>query len=240
VIFLHYNELREFMVIQRPWTPVHWWPRPGRRGRRRTASGPATGSVPSPVPARLPLPELWGFPDKFNRKAGTIAGQFTGLGGSPGVVEGWLGWFSARTSSMSPRRRYPGLPNDQPGLGRALHQDRRSGDRCGGTVSHPAVPLARVRDSRRGRDVGGNPAVGNGDRIRLNGTTGVVEILEKAAKPRRATCSGSEAKSMRRAPMIHSQCSERSGQGLPTDGDPCGEFPPGSRIIETRWRGTLA
>ena len=32
--------------------------------------------------------------------------------------------------------------------------------------------------------------VGNGDRIRLNGTTGVVEILEKAAKPPKSDLFG--------------------------------------------------
>jgi len=48
----------------------------------------------------FPYLNLWGFPEKFYRKADTVTGQFTGLGGSPGVVEGVARVFSARTSSM--------------------------------------------------------------------------------------------------------------------------------------------
>ncbi|MFZ0791841.1 MAG: PEP-utilizing enzyme, partial [Chromatiaceae bacterium] len=36
----------------------------------------------------FPYLNLWGFPDKFYRQASTVAGQITGIGASPGVVEG--------------------------------------------------------------------------------------------------------------------------------------------------------
>jgi pyruvate,water dikinase len=54
---------------------------------------------------------------------------------------------------------------------------------AGGTVSHPAV---LSREFGIPAVVGTSVAtqqISNGDRIRLNGTTGVVQILEKAAKP---------------------------------------------------------
>jgi pyruvate,water dikinase len=61
---------------------------------------------------------------------------------------------------------------------------------AGGTVSHPAV---LSREFGIPAVVGTSVAtqqVGNGDRIRLNGTTGVVEILEKAAKPPKSDLFG--------------------------------------------------
>ena len=128
---------------------------------------------------------LWGFPDKFYRKAATVAGEITGIGGSPGVVEG-----IARV---------------------VLHEDQfdqvRPGDilvcqmtnpawvvlftkivglvtDAGGTVSHPAV-LSREFGIPAvvGTSVATNQ-IKNGDRVRINGTTGVVEILETVATPK--------------------------------------------------------
>jgi phosphoenolpyruvate synthase/pyruvate phosphate dikinase len=131
----------------------------------------------------FPYLNLWGFPEKFYRKTSGIAGQITGLGGSPGIVEG-----IARV---------------------VLHEDQfddvRAGDvmvcqmtnpawvvlftkivglvtDAGGTVSHPAV---LSREFGIPAVVGTSVAtqvIKNGDRIRINGTTGLVEILE-TAKP---------------------------------------------------------
>ena len=55
---------------------------------------------------------------------------------------------------------------------------------AGGTVSHPAV---LSREFGIPAVVGTSVAtqtISSGDRIRVNGTTGVVEILEAAPKPR--------------------------------------------------------
>ena len=55
---------------------------------------------------------------------------------------------------------------------------------AGGTVSHPAV---LSREFGIPAVVGSSVAtqeISSGDRIRVNGTTGVVEILAKAPKPR--------------------------------------------------------
>jgi len=74
---------------------------------------------------------------------------------------------------------------------------------AGGTVSHPAV---LSREFGIPAVVGTSVAtqqISNGDRIRLNGTT-VSSRSWRRRKPRRTTSSGSEVKSMRRAPMINS------------------------------------
>jgi phosphohistidine swiveling domain-containing protein len=127
----------------------------------------------------FPYLNLWGFPDKFYRKESTVAGEVTGIGGSPGVVEG-----IARVV----------LTEDQ-------FDEVRAGDilvcqmtnpawvvlftkivglvtDAGGTVSHPAV---LSREFGIPAVIGSSVAtqqIKSGDRIRVDGTRGVVEILE--------------------------------------------------------------
>ena len=179
VVYFRYNELRVFMG-----NPA------GMDGRAIVAKAKAArekaytfrpkewvGTVTATQLA-FPYLNLWGFPDKFYRKESTVAGQINGIGASPGVVEG-----IARV---------------------VLHEDQfddvRAGDilvcqmtnpawvvlftkivglvtDAGGTVSHPAV-LSREFGIPAvvGTSVG-TEQIKNGDRIRLNGTTGLVEIL---------------------------------------------------------------
>jgi len=179
VVYFRYNELRVFMG-----NPA------GMDGRAIVAKAMAArekaytfrpkewvGTVTATQLA-FPYLNLWGFPDKFYRKESTVAGQINGIGASPGVVEG-----IARV---------------------VLHEDQfddvRAGDilvcqmtnpawvvlftkivglvtDAGGTVSHPAV-LSREFGIPAvvGTSVG-TEQIKNGDRIRLNGTTGLVEIL---------------------------------------------------------------
>jgi len=182
VVYFKYNELRVFMG-----NPA------GMDGRAIVAERKAERAkaytfrpkewIGTATKTQLAFPylNLWGFPDKFYRQASTVAGQISGLGGSPGVVEG-----IARV---------------------VLHEDQfdevRAGDilvcqmtnpawvvlftkivglvtDAGGTVSHPAV---LSREFGIPAVVGTSVAteqIKNGDRIRINGTTGVVEILAAA------------------------------------------------------------
>ena len=57
-----------------------------------------------------------------------------------------------------PGRRHPRLPDDEPGLGRPLHQDRRPRDGCGWNGVASGRPLSRVRHPGRRRDVRGDRA----------------------------------------------------------------------------------
>ena len=135
----------------------------------------------TPTQLAFPYLNLWGFPDKFNRKPSTVKGQIDGLAASPGVVEG--------TAKVV-------LTEDQ-------FDEVRSGDilvcimtnpawvvlftkivglvtDAGGTVSHPAV---LSREFSIPCVVGTSVAtqqIKSGDRVRVNGTTGLVEILESA------------------------------------------------------------
>ena len=182
VVFFKYNELRVFMgdpsAMDGRGLVV------GRKAERALAytfrPKDWVGSV-TKTQLAFPYLNLWGFPDKFYRKASDVTGRISGIGGSPGIVEG-----IARV---------------------VLHEDQfddvRAGDvmvcqmtnpawvvlftkivglvtDAGGTVSHPAV---LSREFGIPAVVGTSVAtqlIKNGDRIRIDGTTGIVEILETA------------------------------------------------------------
>jgi phosphohistidine swiveling domain-containing protein len=126
----------------------------------------------------FPYNGLWGFPEKFHRQPGEKADELGGLAASPGVVEGparvvlELAEFDEvkKGDVLVCRMTNPawvvlftkiaGLVTD-----------------AGGTVSHPAVVS---REFGIPAVVGTSDAtqrIKTGDRVRVNGATGVVEIL---------------------------------------------------------------
>jgi pyruvate,water dikinase len=186
VMFLRYNELRPLMgdpsgmdaratVAQR------------KQERERSYGFRPPAWVGTATQSQLDFPylNLWGFPEKFQRKPGEVAGRLSGIGGSPGIVEG-----VARVV----------LREDQ-------FDDVRAGDilvcqmtnpawvalftkivglvtDAGGTASHPAV---LSREFGIPAVVGTSVAtqqINNGDRIRVDGSKGDVEILESAPQPK--------------------------------------------------------
>jgi pyruvate,water dikinase len=186
LVFFRYNELRVFMadpsamdaralVAQR------------KAEREKAYSFRPRDWIGTVTQSQLDFPylNLWGFPEKFYRLPSTVVNQVTGIGASPGVVEG-----TARVV----------LREDQ------FHQVR-AGDilvaqmtnpawvtlftkiiglvtDAGGTVSHPGV---LAREFGIPAVVGSSVAtqqIKNGDRIRVNGTAGLVEILARAPEPK--------------------------------------------------------
>ncbi len=145
---------------------------------------------------QLAFPYLvnWGFPDKFHRGQAADTGEVTGVAGSPGVVEGIARvvlseeQFDAVQSGdilvcqmTNPAwqvlfPRIAGLVTD-----------------AGGFTAHPAV-LAREYEIPAvvGTSVA-TARIHTGDRIRVNGGKGTVEVLERAAgadRPASATGAG--------------------------------------------------
>lgn len=185
VIFLHYNELRVFMgdpksidaravVAQR------------RAEREQAYLFRPRDWIGTVTKTQLDFPylNLWGFPDKFYRQTGVVEGQFTGIGGSPGVVEG-VARVVLREDQFDEVRGGDVLVCQMTNPAWVVLFTKIVGlvTDAGGTVSHPAV---LSREFGIPAVVGASVAtqqISNGDRIRLNGTTGLVEILEKAAKP---------------------------------------------------------
>ena len=186
VVFFKYNELRVFMG-----NPA------GMDGRTLVAERKAEREkaytfrpkewVGTATKTQLAFPylNLWGFPDKFYRKESTVAGQINGLGGSPGVVEG-IARVVLREDQFDDVRAGDILVCQMTNPAWVVLFTKIVGlvTDAGGTVSHPAV---LSREFGIPAVVGTSVAteqIKNGDRVRINGTTGLVEILISApAKP---------------------------------------------------------
>ena len=185
VVFLRYNELRS--LIGDP----H-----GYDGRARVAAARAAREraytfrprdwVGTATETQLAFPYLvnWGFPDKFHRGQEADGGEITGVAGSPGVVEGVArvvrseaDFDAVQTGDVLVCQMTN--PAWQVLFSRitALVTD------AGGVTGHPAV-LAREYEIPAvvGTSVA-TQRINTGDRIRVDGSTGVVTVLEAAAAP---------------------------------------------------------
>ena len=179
VVYFRYNELRVFMG-----NPA------GMDGRAIVAKAKAArekaytfrpkewvGTVTATQLA-FPYLNLWGFPDKFYRKESTVAGQINGIGASPGVVEG-IARVVLHENQFDDVRAGDILVCQMTNPAWVVLFTKIVGlvTDAGGTVSHPAV-LSREFGIPAvvGTSVG-TEQIKNGDRVRLNGTTGLVEIL---------------------------------------------------------------
>jgi pyruvate,water dikinase len=186
VVFLKYNELRVFMG-----NPAGMDARAivaKRKAERQTAytfrPKEWIGTVTATQLA-FPYLNLWGFPDKFYRKASTVAGEITGIGASPGVVEG-IARVVLREDQFDDVRAGDVLVCQMTNPAWVVLFTKIVGlvTDAGGTVSHPAV-LSREFGIPAvvGTSVG-TQQIRNGDRIRIDGTTGIVHVLStEQARP---------------------------------------------------------
>jgi pyruvate,water dikinase len=179
VILFRYNELRAFIG-----NPT------GMDGRAIVAAAKAKRAAAEKIQPRdwvgtvtatqlaFPYLNLWGYPDKFTRSQVKVHGQVSGIAGSPGVVEGTARVVMSEAefdSLMEGEILVCQMTNPawQVLYGKiiAVVTD------AGGTVSHPAV-LAREYGIPAvvGTSVA-TATIRTGDRLRVNGTTGLVEIL---------------------------------------------------------------
>jgi pyruvate,water dikinase len=179
VILFRYNQLRRFIGDPS-----------SMDGRAIVAAAKAKRAAAERYPPRdwvgtatatqlaFPYLNLWGFPDKFYRSQEKEHGKVTGIAGSPGVVEGIarvVGSEAEFDSLQVGEILVCQMTNPawQVLYGKivAVVTD------AGGTVSHPAV-LAREYGIPAvvGTSVG-TATIRTGDRIRVDGNAGVVEIL---------------------------------------------------------------
>lgn len=178
-IFLLYNELRRLLGDTKAFAakPVVSRRRDEREAaytvRPREWVGTATK-----VALDFPYNGLWGFPDKFYRKPPAATGAINGLAASPGVVEGPARYVRSLDEFDQVRKgeilvcqmtnpawvvlftKIIGLVTD-----------------AGGTVSHPAVVSREFGIPAVVGTSNATQRIKTGDRIRVNGSTGVVEIL---------------------------------------------------------------
>ena len=183
VLFLRYNELR-MLIGDASALDARGLVATRRAEREAAARVHPRNWVGTATPSQLAFPYLvnWGYPDRFYQEQSVDDRQVTGIAGSPGVVEGtarvvttvdefddvaegdllvcqmtnpaWVVLFT----------RIAGLVTD-----------------TGGTTSHPAV---LSREFGIPAVVGTSVAthrIRTGDRIRIDGSKGTVEILARAA-----------------------------------------------------------
>jgi phosphohistidine swiveling domain-containing protein len=186
VMFLRYNELRVVMgdaaaidgraLVDR---------RKAERERSYTLRPPAWIGTATQSQLDFPYLNLWGFPEKFHRKPGEIAGEVTGIGASPGVVEG-VAKVVLREDQFDEVRAGDILVCQMTNPAWVVLFTKIVGlvTDAGGTASHPAV---LSREFGIPAVVGTSDAtqkIQTGDRIRVDGRSGVVEIVETAARPK--------------------------------------------------------
>ena len=180
VIFFRYNKLRAFVG-----NPT------GIDGRAIVAAARAKRAAADAIQPRdwvgtvtatqlaFPYLNLWGYPDKFYRSSEIEFGKVKGIAGSPGVVEGVARVVMSETQFDSLQQGEILVcqmtnPAWQVLYGKisAVVTD------AGGTVSHPAVLAREYGIPAVVGTSGGTVRIKTGDRLRVDGNTGVVEILE--------------------------------------------------------------
>ena len=179
VIYLKYNELRVFMA-----NPDSIDARSLVSDRRdeheraytirpREWVGTATQTA-----LDFPYNALWGFPEKFYREAPKTTGDLQGLAASPGIAEGTARYVGSLDDFDQVQKgeilicqmtnpawvvlftKIAGLVTD-----------------AGGAVSHPAVVAREFGIPAVVGTSNATERIKTGDRVRVNGATGVVEIL---------------------------------------------------------------
>lgn len=179
VVFLRYNELRLLLTdasavdaraIVSHRRDEH---EAAYRIRPREWVGTATKTA-----LAFPYNNLWGFPEKFYREPPTKTGEIKGLAASPGVVDGLARHVSSIEEFNQVKEgeilvcrmtnpawvvlftKIVGLVTD-----------------AGGVTSHPAVVSREFAIPAVVGTSNATERIKTGDRIRVNGSTGVVEIL---------------------------------------------------------------
>ncbi len=193
VMFLRYNELR--MLIGDGAALDARAIVAARRVEREVAKAVHPRNwIGTATPSQLAFPYLvnWGYPERFHQEQSADERQVSGIAGSSGVIEGTarvvmtvdefdaVGEGDILVCQMTNPAwvvlftKIAGLVTD-----------------TGGTTSHPAV---LAREFGIPAVIGTSVAtrrIRTGDRIRVDGTNGTVEILERAAGPAR---SGDDAR----------------------------------------------
>jgi pyruvate,water dikinase len=156
-MFLRYNELRSLIgdpaaIDARAIVAIE-------RAKRKAAEALRPRDwIGTVTPSQLAFPYLvnWGYPDRFYQQQSKDERKVTGLGASPGVVEG-IARVVRTVDEFDEVRDGDILVCQMTNPAWVVLFTKISGlvTDTGGTTSHPAV-LPRVRDPRRRRHVGGH------------------------------------------------------------------------------------
>ncbi len=179
IMFLHYNELRALVGDKDAYDARDLVSDRRDDHEEATMKRPPDwlGSATEEA-LGFPYAGLWGFPERFYRKPPTKAGEITGLAASPGVIE-------AKARVITTMDQFDSVEEGEILVCRMTNPawvvlfTQISGlvTDAGGTTSHSAVVS---REFGLPAVVGTSVAtkdIKTGDTLRVNGTTGVVEIL---------------------------------------------------------------
>jgi pyruvate,water dikinase len=182
VIFMRYNELRVFMADQTAFDGRALVARRRAERERAYAIRPRDW-VGTATPSQLAFPylNLWGFPEKFERADLGVADRVEGLGGSPGVVEG-IARVVLQEDQFDQVRKGDILVCQMTNPAWVVLFTKIAGlvTDAGGMASHPAV---LAREFGIPAVIGSSVAtrsIRTGDRVRVNGTAGDVQVLSRA------------------------------------------------------------
>jgi phosphohistidine swiveling domain-containing protein len=179
VMFLRYNELRLLMADQEAFDARDVVG--DRRDAREDAfekRPPSWVGTATQTALDFPYNALWGFPEKFHAGEPATTGEVKGLAASAGVVEG-----SARyVQSLD---EFDQVQDGEILVCRMTNPawvvlfTKIAGlvTEAGGAVSHPAVVAREFGIPAVVGTTNAGERIATGDRVRVNGTTGVVEIL---------------------------------------------------------------
>jgi pyruvate,water dikinase len=180
VVFLHYNEVRLLLADQSALGDVQDLVSDRRDGLEDAAERRPPSWVGTATEEALAFPyaSLWGFPEKFHAGEPATSGEVKGLAASPGVVEGTARYVASldefdqvRDGDILVCRM------TNPAWVVLFTKIRGLVTEAGGTVSHPAVVAREFGIPAVVGTTNAGDRIKTGDRIRVNGTTGVVEIL---------------------------------------------------------------
>ena len=179
-IFLLYNELRQLLGEPKGFDAKALASR--RRDEREQAfeiRPPAWLGTATQAGLDFPYLGLWGFPEKFTRPAPTTTSELRGLPASPGVVEG-VARHVRSLEEFDQVRAGEILVCQMTNPAWVVLFTKIAGlvTDAGGAASHPAVVS---REFGIPAVVGTSVAtqrIKTGDRVRVNGSTGVVEVLQ--------------------------------------------------------------
>jgi phosphohistidine swiveling domain-containing protein len=179
VVFLRYNELRRLMADPQAFDAKELVS--DRRDEHEEAyerRAPAWLGTATKEAIEFPYGGLWGFPDRFYAGEPATTGEIKGLPASPGVVEG-PARYVASLEEFDQVKDGDILVCRMTNPAWVVLFTKIKGlvTEAGGATSHPAVVAREFGIPAVVGTGNAGERIKTGDRIRVNGATGVVEVL---------------------------------------------------------------
>jgi len=179
VVFLRYNELRLLLADQAA-IDVRELVSDRRdqhedAAERRPPSWIGTATADA---LGFPYATLWGFPEKFYAKEPSTTGHVKGLAASPGVVDGIARYVTSPDQFDEVNEgEILVCQMTNPAWVVLFTKIRGLVTEAGGTMSHSAVVAREFAVPAVVGATNAGDRIKTGDRVRVNGSTGIVELL---------------------------------------------------------------